>query len=400
MEPELSDDQRLLLEATESFIKATLPLARVRELIDTGVVIGPEYRKQAADLGWFAFLGPEELGGGGVSGAGLRDAAIFAELRGRCLQPGNFIDTNVVVSALAAVGSPRQQEEVLPALAAGESAAAWAVADPAGDWSGPAGVVASEADGGYRLSGVKGFVVEAQAADWLLVTAAGPGGPAQFLLPANAPGVTVAPMSGLDLSRRLCRVSFDDVPASPAAAVGPGPGPGAEAAVAAQLLVACVLSMAETVGAMQYLFDLSVQYSKDRIAFGRPIGSFQALKHQLADTSLTVELSHACAAGAAKAVQAADAGAAEAVSLAKSLIGDAAVEVAHKSWQIFGGISYTWEHDFHLYLRRLSTDASPYPSVRTKPNWPGRCSAGVMQLDAIFVPNCAAQNGTCRDGPR
>ena len=104
MDPELSDDQRLLLDATESFIKASLPLARVRELIEagdgTGVAPGPAYRATAAGLGWFAFLAPEELGGGGVSGDGLRDAAIFAELRGRYLQPGNFIDTNVVVSAL------------------------------------------------------------------------------------------------------------------------------------------------------------------------------------------------------------------------------------------------------------------------------------------------------------
>jgi len=382
VDPELSDDQRLLLEATESFIKAALPLARVRELIDagpadagpadagpagtgpagTGLADGPAYRKQAAELGWFAFLAPEDLGGGGVSGEGLRDAAIFAELRGRSLQPGNFIDTNVVVSALTAHGSAQQREEVLPALVAGEAAAAWAVADPAGDWSGPAGVTATEADGGYRLSGVKDLVTEAQAADWLLVTAAAPGGPAQFLLPASAPGLTVEVMPGLDLTRRLCRVRFDDVLAAPAAAVGEVGAAGP--AIAAQLDVACVLSVAETAGAMQYLFDLSLQYSKDRIAFGRPIGSFQALKHQLADTSLAVELSHACATGAAKAVQAGGTspGGAEAASLAKSFIGDAAVEVAHKSWQIFGGISYTWEHDFHFYLRRLTTDAALYGS--------------------------------------
>jgi alkylation response protein AidB-like acyl-CoA dehydrogenase len=365
VDPELSEDQRLLLDATESFIEASLPLARVRELIETAAKAGPgpAYRRQAADLGWFAFLAPEELGGGGVSGEGLRDAAILAELRGRYLQPGGFIDTNVVVSALAAQGSPRQREEVLPALVAGESAAAWAVADPTGDWSGLSGVSCRPADGGYRLTGAKGFVIDAQVADWLLVTAAaqcGPvqGGPAQFLLPAATEGISVEVMAGLDLTRQLCRVRFDDVLADPSAAVGEVGAAGP--AVSAQALVACVLSVAETVGAMQYLFDLSVQYSKDRIAFGRPIGSFQALKHQLADTSLAVELSHAVAVGAARAVQAGGAGAAEAASMAKALVGDAAVEVAHKSWQIFGGISYTWEHDFHLYLRRLTADATLY----------------------------------------
>jgi alkylation response protein AidB-like acyl-CoA dehydrogenase len=360
VDPELSEDQRLLLDVTESFIKARLPLARVRERAETGDGPGPAYRAKAAELGWFAFLGPAGLGGGGVTGAGLRDAAVFAELRGRYLQPGNFIDTNVVVSALARAGSAQQQDEVLPTLTAGESAAAWALASPAGDWSGPAGVECRPDGGGYRLAGAKGFVVDAQAADWLLVTAAAPGGPAQFLLPADAPGLTVEVLSGLDLTRRLGRVTLDDVFAGPASAVGAVGAAGPE--VSAQLQLACVLSVAETVGAMQYLFDLSVQYSKDRVAFGRPIGSFQALKHQLADTSLAVELSHACAAGAAKAVQAGGPGAAEAASMAKALAGDAAVEVAHKSWQIFGGISYTWEHDFHLYLRRLTTDASLYGS--------------------------------------
>ena len=268
-----------------------------------------------------------------------------------------------MVAALAADGSEEQQAKVLPALAAGEEAAAWAVADPAGDWSGPAGVECRPADGGYRLTGRKGLVIDAHRADWILVTAAAPGGPAQFLLPASTPGLTVRVMSGLDLSRKLCEVRFDDVLASPSAVVG-SPGE-AGAAISSQLQVACVLAVAETVGTMQYLFDLSAQYSKDRIAFGRPIGSFQAIKHQLADTSLAVELSHACAVGAAVAVQAGAAGAAEAASMAKALAGDAAVEVAHKSWQIFGGISYTWEHDFHLYLRRLTADATLYGS----PSW-------------------------------
>jgi alkylation response protein AidB-like acyl-CoA dehydrogenase len=361
VDPELTEDQRLLLDVTESFIKATLPLSRVRELADAAAEPDPAYRAKAAELGWFAFLAPEDLGGGGVSGDGLRDAAVFAELRGRHLQPGNFIDTNVVVSALTAEGSPEQREGMLPALTAGEAAAAWALASPTGDWSGASGVEARESAGGYRLSGAKGFVIGANEADWLLVTAAAPGGPAQFLLPAATQGLTVEVLSSMDLTRRLCRVSFDDVLADTSAVLGK---PGAAGpAVSAQLQVASVLSVAETAGAMQYLFDLSVQYSKDRIAFGRPIGSFQALKHQLADTSLAVELSHAVAAGAARAVQAGGAGAAEAASMAKAFVADAAVEVAHKSWQIFGGISYTWEHDFHLYLRRLSTDASLYGSA-------------------------------------
>jgi alkylation response protein AidB-like acyl-CoA dehydrogenase len=360
VDPDLSEDQRLLHDATQDFIKANLPLDGVRRLIDTAGELHSSYRPKAAELGWFAFLAPEELGGGGVSGDGLLDAVILAELRGRYLQPGSFVDTNVTVAALAAAGSAEQREKVLPALVSGESAAAWAMADPAGDWSGSGGLDCRPAGTGYRLTGSKGFVIDAHAADWLLVTAAAPEGPVQFLLPASAPGVTVRVMSGLDLTRTWCQVRFEDVLASPSDVLG---RPGAAGpAISAQLEVASVLAVAETAGAMQYLFDLSVQYSKDRIAFGRPIGSFQALKHQLADTSLAVELSHACAAGAARAVQSGGDGAGEAASMAKALIGDAAVEVAHKSWQIFGGISYTWEHDFHLYLRRLTADAALYGS--------------------------------------
>jgi alkylation response protein AidB-like acyl-CoA dehydrogenase len=294
-----------------------------------------------------------------VSGAGLLDAAVLAELRGHHLQPGGFADTNAVVATLARAGTAQQRADVLPALVAGESAAAWAFADPTGDWSGPAGVAATPVAGGYRLSGAKGLVVEPHAADWLLVTAGAPDGVVQFLLPATTPGVRVGVLSGLDLTRRLGRVRFDGVEVAASAVLG---GP---AEVDAQLRVACVLAVAETVGAMARLFELSLRHSRDRTAFGRPIGSFQALKHQLADTSLLLEQSHAVATGAARAVQAGGPGAAEAASMAKAFVGDAAVELAHKSWQIFGGISYTWEHDFHLYLRRLTADASLYGS----PSW-------------------------------
>jgi alkylation response protein AidB-like acyl-CoA dehydrogenase len=363
VDPELSADQRLLLETTEGFIRATLPLEGVRRLIDTDSEVDATYRPAVAELGWFAFLGPEALGGGGVSGAGLLDAAILAELRGRYLQPGTFIDTNVVVATLGREGSDEQQAKVLPALVSGESAAAWAVADPAGDWSGSAGLECRTVAGGYRLTGVKGLVIDAHTADWLLVTAVAPDGPTQFLLPASTPGLRVRVLSGLDLSRRLCQVHFDGVEVGASAVVG-SPG-AAEPSIDAQVRIASVLSVAETAGAMAYLFDLSLQYSRDRTAFGRPIGSFQALKHQLADTSLLIEQSHAVATGAARAVQAGGPGAGEAASMAKAFVGDAAVEVAHKSWQIFGGISYTWEHDFHLYLRRLTTDAALYGS----PTW-------------------------------
>lgn len=364
MDPDLSPDQRLLKETTERFIDSTLSLDRVRALIDSGGEVDPSYRENAAELGWFAFLAPESLGGGSVSGAGVLDATLLAELRGRFLQPGTFIDTNVAVATLSAHGSEEQQAKILPALIAGEAAVAWAVADPAGDWSGARGVTCEAAPGGgYRLAGRKGLVLEAQSAQWLLLTAAGSEGLTQFLLPTGTPGVTVEVLSGLDLSRRLCEVRLDDVLLDESALLGP-PGAAADA-VGEQLQLAGVLSAAETAGAMQYLFDLTVQYCKDRIAFGRPIGSFQAIKHQLADSSLALEMSHAVVSAAARAVQEDSVGAAHAASMTKAFVSDAAVELAHNCWQHFGGIAYTWEHDFHFYLRRLTADASLYGS----PTW-------------------------------
>ena len=140
--------------------------------------------------------------------------------------------------------------------------------------------------------------------------------------------------------------------------------PGSESAggaadlIDAQLALACVLTTAESVGAMDYELALTVQYAKDRIAFGRPIGSFQAVKHSLADTSLLLEMSKAIARAAAQHVGEADGYGLEAASMAKAFVGDCGIDLAQSCFQTFGGIGFTWEHDQHLYLRRLTTDAA------------------------------------------
>jgi alkylation response protein AidB-like acyl-CoA dehydrogenase len=363
MDLELSAEQDLLRRTTGRFIETRLPLSGVRDRADFGHAPGREYQREAAGLGWFAFLAPEDLGGGSVSGLGLLDGAILAEERGRALQPGAFIDTNVTVAALAAGGSDEQCRKVIPSLVGGDGAASWALADPSGDWAAGAGIACRPDNEGYRLNGTKGLVVEAQSASWLLVAVEAPEGPTQLLTEVDAPGLTVEVLDGLDLTRQLCEVHFDDVRLGREAIVGVAGQ--AAGAISRQLDLACVLAVAESVGAMDYLFDLTVQYAKDRTAFGRPIGSFQAVKHQLADSSLLVEMSKAAAVGAARAVQGEDERASEAASMAKAFIGDAAVEVAHKCWQNFGGIAYTWDHDLHLYMRRMTTDASLYGS----PEW-------------------------------
>jgi alkylation response protein AidB-like acyl-CoA dehydrogenase len=360
---DLSSDQEILRDTTARFIQATLPLSGVRQLVDSETGPDASYIRRAAELGWWALLAPEDLGGGGVSDRPVLDAAILAEQRGRMLQPGPFIAGNVVVAALGAAGSEQHRSKVVPGLMSGEMAASWALADANGHWASEAGVVYRPEGSGFALTGAKTLVQDADRADWLLVGAGGPDGPAQFLVAADSPGVTITPLAGLDLTRRFCEVALDGTFAESEAAVG-APGQ-ADELLERQLQLALVLTVAESIGSMDAVFNLAVDYSRDRTAFGRPIGSFQAVKHQLADTSLLLEESKAVAAAAARAVAAAGDDAGEVASMAKAFVGDSGIDLAQTCFQVFGGIGYTWEHDQHLFLRRLTVDASLYGA----PSW-------------------------------
>jgi alkylation response protein AidB-like acyl-CoA dehydrogenase len=355
---DLSDDQMMLREASSRFISEECPLPRVRELSEDHADPGPEYRLQAGDLGWFAMLVPDELGGGTVSGNGVVDAAIIAETRGRLLQPGAFVPTNAAVSGLVIDANPDQLATILPAIASGRSSLTWAVADATGALPADSGLRAVAGPDGFALDGAKGLVHDADRSDWMLVTAAGDGGPSQFLVPAGTRGVSIERLDGLDLSRNFCAVTFDDAQLPPTALVGAHGG--AHAAVERQLQVASVLTVAESIGVMTHDFELALDYAKARVAFGRPIGSFQAVKHLLADTSLLLEASRAVADAAARAVGGGDADASEVASMAKAFVGDCGIDLAQNCFQVFGGIGYTWEHDQHLFMRRLTADAALY----------------------------------------
>ncbi|MGP0029378.1 MAG: acyl-CoA dehydrogenase family protein [Acidimicrobiales bacterium] len=352
MELDLDRDQELLRDTAARFIDDTCPLPVVRRLLDSETGLPAGYLHAAARLGWFAMLVPEAYGGGNVSGEGLRDAAIIAEERGRGLQPGPFTSMNVVAGALAEAGTTAQKAAVLPALCRGDAVATWVVGDPVARWAPGATVTATSCADGFELSGGAGLVQDGVLADWFLVTAGGTEGLGQFLVAADTPGLAVGPLAGHDITQRLATVAFHQVRVPPASRVG-DPG-SAEAEVERQLRVACVLCTAETVGAMDRLFEMTRQYALDRTAFGRPIGSFQAVKHQLADLSLSLEAGKAIAAAAVRAVQADDEDAGEIASMAKSWMGDAGIDLAQGCFQVFGGIGYTWEHDLHLFLRRMT----------------------------------------------
>ena len=195
-------------------------------------------------------------------------------------------------------------------------------------------------------------------ADWLLVTAGGPDGLSQFLVPAATPGITVSLPGRTDITQRFAD-GLLRCGGRPGGRRGRGPGPAADQ-VERQLQIALVLSMAETIGAIDALFEMARQYAVDRTAFGRPIGSFQAIKHQLADMSLSLEAGKAAVTAADRAVQAEDDDAGEMASIAKAWVGDTGIDIAQGCFQVFGGIGYTWEHDSHLFLRRITMNGLLY----------------------------------------
>jgi alkylation response protein AidB-like acyl-CoA dehydrogenase len=353
MQPDLTDEQSLFRDTAVSFIEAELPVAATRKLHDDPLGYDRSWLRKSAELGWFAMLVLEADGGGSVSGAGLLDAAIIAEQLGRFVQPGPFIPVNVVAAAIAAEGSAAQREALLPGIVTGEQVVTWAFADARGNWDAGAGLEARRDGDDLMLSGSRGCVQDAISADALLVAASLDGVPVQLLVPVRTPGVTIRPLRALDLSRRFADVEFDAVRVGSDDVLGTGgTGP-----LDAQLINAIVLTCADTIGAIDALFTMTVAYARQRIAFGRPIGSFQAIKHILADQALSLEACKAAAVAAATAVQAAAPDAAEVASMAAAYIGDVACDIAQECLQVHGGTGYAWEHDLHLFLRRVRSNS-------------------------------------------
>jgi alkylation response protein AidB-like acyl-CoA dehydrogenase len=357
--PALTDEQAMLLDASVRFIDAEFPMEAVRERADGGEGPDAGYLRAAAELGWLGMLADEAHGGGSASGNGLLDAAIIAAERGARLQPGPFAGHNVVVHALSKAGSPGQLE-VLAELVAGRCWATWVASGTCvGEAQQHVGL--DDAEDGLLLNGTVDGVADAVDCEWLLVAASGRDGLAQVLVPAGAPGVSVRGIEGLDLTRRWCAVELHGVHL-PAEAIVGAPGLPTEQLVRCQAEIGCVLSAAEAVGAMDANFRLALDYAKSRIAFGRPIGSFQAIKHLLADSSLWLEMSKGIVAAAAGAL---GRGAPDGPALAhaaKSFVGERGIELTHNCFQVFGGIGYTWEHDQHLFMRRLAADAAAFGS--------------------------------------
>ncbi|MFA5884285.1 MAG: acyl-CoA dehydrogenase family protein [Acidimicrobiia bacterium] len=354
MELTLSEDQELFGETTRRFLGARSPIAAVREFRYSPDGFERGSWREGAELGWTSLLVPEELGGGSVSGAGLLDLTIVADAFGRHVAPGPLLPVNVVAAAVARAGSEAQQREVLPGLLDGSTIAAWCVGAPTADGGIATGVSARAAAGGFVLDGVQEPVEAAAQADLLLVTARTDAGLAQFLVAPDARGVAIAPLESLDLTRRFARVELAGVQVPAAAAVGVVGA--ADADVERQLELALVIQAAESVGAAETVLDFTLEWAFDRYSFGRPLASYQEIKHRFADMKTWLEAGHAIAAAAARAVQHDAADAPEVVSVAAAYIGDYVVELVQDCVQMHGGIGVTYDHDIHLYLRRVTVN--------------------------------------------
>lgn len=351
-----------------------MPLPVVRALADDPDGFDRAWWKRGAELGWTSMLVPEELGGGSLGG-GLVDLAIVAQEMGRLVSPGPFVPSNIVAAAIAELGSDAQKESLLPGLIAGERVATWALAEADGAWRSEEISLAAEPRGeGFALRGVKRPVEAAGQADDLLVVARTPDGLSQFLVPANTAGVTCTPLEGLDLVRRFCEVRFDDAVVPGTALVGELGR--ADAAVRRLTEIAIALQCAETTGAVSRVFETTLEYMFDRFSFGRPLASYQALKHRFADMKMWLEACHAIADAAAGAVASRSPDAAELTSAAKSYIGDHTLAIVQDCIQMHGGMGVTWEHDAHLYLRRITQNRGLYgtPSEHRE-----RVAAGLLE---------------------
>lgn len=359
MDFELTPDQRLFRETTKAFLEKSVPLTKVRELAAAGIGFERDWWRQGAELGWMSMLVAAESGGDSISGAGLLDMAVVAEEMGRLVSPGPLVVSNVVAAALSEASTATAHTQIIEQLMIGESVATYAMYEVDRGWAPMGAQLSAVPDGDdVVLTGVKDRVEAADQSDYLLVTARGSAGPAQFLVPSAQPGVSIAPQTSLDLVRRFSRVSFNGVRVPSSALVVAGAE--ANQAVERQLQVAVVLQCAELVGVVERVLEFTVPWLFDRYSFGRPLASYQVLKHRVADMKMWLEASHGTTAAAARAVQDRAPDAAELVSVAKSYVGQRATDIIQDCVQMHGGIGVTWEHDIHLYLRRATVDRATW----------------------------------------
>lgn len=351
-----SDEQEMLRQTTRAFLQENCPTTFVRQMMEDEAGYSSKLWKEMAELGWLGLAFPEEYGGQGL---GFVDLTVILEEMGAVLLPSPFLSTVLLAGQTLLIGgSEAQKKAYLPKIADGSLIATLAMTEPSGrfDAEGIGEVKATAEDNGFRISGTKLFVPDAHVADVMIVAArtkeAGDKsfGVSLFLVERNTPGLSTNLLKTMDQTRKQCEVVFDHVQVGRDRLVGmldmgwP--------ILRKVLNIATVALCAEMVGGAQRVLDISVAYAKERVQFGRPIGSFQAIKHKCADMMLQVESAKSAAYYAAWAVDEDATEAPLAVSMAKAYCSDAYRNTTGEGIQVHGGIGFTWEHDMHLYFKR------------------------------------------------
>ncbi|MGW0761688.1 acyl-CoA dehydrogenase family protein [Streptomyces sp. NPDC002814] len=347
-----SEEQEELRRTVRAFLADTSPETEVRRLMET-----PEgfdralWRRMGTELGLQGLAVPEEYGG---AGCGPVEVGVVMEESGRSLLCAPFLASAVLATTtLLRCDDEDARKRLLPGLASGELVGTLALTEDSARWD-AAGVclTARESAGSWRLSGHKTFVLDGATADVVLTVArTGDDGIGVFCVDGDAPGLTRTPLPTMDPTRRQARLDYDDVPATLLRAHGDD----GWRLVAEVLDRAAVALAAEQVGVAGQALDMAVEYAKVRHQFGRPIGSFQAVKHLLADVLLEVESARAAAHYALLAADAEDPELPAVASLAKAFCSDACLQATAENIQVHGGIGFTWEHPAHLYLKRAKT---------------------------------------------
>jgi alkylation response protein AidB-like acyl-CoA dehydrogenase len=323
------------------------PASLVRALATSELGFDRELWARTVELGWAGLLVPTEHGG---QGAGMVEVAVVAEELGRRVTPSPFLASAVLATtALVRGGSPEQQDRWLPALASGELLGTAAL-------TGTRGYLAPDlldaeletTAQGVRLTGAAGFVPDAHVADLMLV-AARDRGHRRLAIVERGSSVRIEVAPTVDHTRRLATVKFDGTVLARDAIL-------ARDVTESVVAYGVTTVAADALGAAREMLDRSVEYAKQRIQFGRPIGSFQAVKHKLADMFVGTEASAVAVEGAAAALDADPTHAERAVGAAATHARDACVRVAGDAVQVHGGIGFTWEHECHLYLKRVKLD--------------------------------------------
>jgi alkylation response protein AidB-like acyl-CoA dehydrogenase len=348
-----SDEQQLIRQSARDVLAAHAASRRASFLRPPGY--DPElWRQMAGELGWAGLAIATSHGGAGL---GWVELCILQEELGRHLVASPFFGTAALAAPLIQrLGTGAQQHTYLGRIAAGEVRIACALGGP--DGRPPCDGIAVELSGrpgNLRLRGVSDFVIHGDAADLVLVLARAAAGVRAALVPVTAAGVAITPHVMLDLTRPMSRVEFTDVSLAAEELLGDGDAtPGIEQA----LELARIALAAEALGGAARVLEMTTDYARERVQFGRPIGSFQAIKHRLADMMVEVEAARSAAWYAACVADERPQELAEAAAIAKSYCCDAFFDCAANAIQLHGGIGYTWEHDLHLYFKRARACAT------------------------------------------